>query len=55
MDRTDEMNDEKSEDVRVDKTRKPIYVDMIAVGYEWTCPECDHFNFIAAWQENSYL
>jgi hypothetical protein len=52
MDRTDEINDERSEDIRVDKTQKPIYVDMIASGYEWTCPECDHFNSIAGWQEN---
>jgi len=27
------------------------FVDCIASGYEWKCPECEKINHISAWEE----
>jgi hypothetical protein len=26
-------------------------VDLIATGYEWTCPECEQVNHVIEWRE----
>lgn len=30
------------------------YVDTIASGYEWTCPECETLNTEIEWTEDVY-
>jgi hypothetical protein len=52
MDLIDEILDRMlEENLGNDKTQNHECVDIIASGYEWTCPKCNTLNRIGWWTE----
>ncbi len=40
----DELHQDSNDDDEEEADDDPGRVDLIASGYEWTCPRCEHFN-----------
>lgn len=34
------------------KDKSDLCADVVASGYEYSCPHCDHFNRIVGWKED---